>query len=130
VPVILSYVVCVLLGLLIILQASLIVGTPLGRFAWGGNWDVLPARERGFAALTIIGYALAGFVVLEGSGVLAYFPALASEIAAFVFAAVFFGGFALTATSRGPWERRLMLPTNLALSALFLIVAVTGHISK
>jgi hypothetical protein len=36
----------------------------------------------------------------------------------------------LTATSRGIWERRLMLPVNLALSALFLIIAVTGHISK
>lgn len=127
---ILSYVVCALLAVLIILQASLIVGAPLGRFAWGGRWDVLPGRERGFAALTIIGYALAGAAALEGSGVLDAIPTLASVIVAFLFAAVFFAGFVLTATSRGVWERRVMLPANLALSALFLIVAVTGHISK
>ncbi len=127
-PVILSYVVCVVLAAMIIFQASLIFGAPLGRFAWGGHWDVLPARERGFAALTIVGYALAGFVVLEGANVFAVFPALASEIATFVFAAAFFGAFVLTATSRSESERRLMLPANLALSALTLIVAVTGHI--
>ena len=127
---ILSYVVCALLAVLIILQASLIVGAPLGRFAWGGRWDVLPGRERGFAALTIIGYALAGFAALEGSGVLNYLPALASGIVAVVFTVAFFAGFVLTATSSGIWERRLMLPANLVLAALFLIIAVTGHISK
>ena len=127
-PIILSYVVCAVLAAMIVLQASLIFGAPFGRFAWGGHWDVLPARERGFAALLIVGYVLAGFVVLEGANVFALFPALASEIATFVFAALFFGGFVLTATSRSESERRLMLPVNLALSALTLIVAVTGHI--
>lgn len=127
-PVILAIICCVVLAGLVVLQVLLAAGAPLGRFVRGGQWDVLPGRERGFAALVAVGYAVAGFVVLEGADILSVLPALPSEVATFVFAALFFAGFVLTAMSRGEYERRLMLPVNLALAALFLIVAVTGHL--
>jgi hypothetical protein len=127
-PVVLAYICCALLAGLIILQASLVAGAPLGRFAWGGLSDVLPPRERGFSALAVAGYAIAGFVALDGASILSLVPVLTSEIATYLAAVLFFGGFILTATSRSESERRIMLPVNLALAALFLIVAVTGHL--
>jgi hypothetical protein len=128
VPVVLAYICCVALAGLIILQAALVAGAPLGRFAWGGDWDVLPARERGFAALAVIGYALAGFVVLQGANVFSLGPVIVAEIATYVGTAVFFASFIITAYSRSASERRIMFPVNLGLAALFLIVAVTGHV--
>ncbi|MEW9873186.1 hypothetical protein [Arthrobacter sp. HS15c] len=37
---------CALLAALAVFQAALIAGAPLGRFAWGGQHDVLPAKLR------------------------------------------------------------------------------------
>jgi NADH:ubiquinone oxidoreductase subunit 6 (subunit J) len=127
-PVVLAYVSCVVLAVLVVLQTALVGGAPLGRFAWGGAHDVLPARDRGYSALLILGYAVAAVVVLQGADLLALVPVVAAVLLTYVFTVVFFAAFVLTATSRSEYERRLMLPANLALSALFLIVAVTGHV--
>ena len=37
---------CILMAALAVFQAALIAGAPLGRFAWGGQHDVLPAKLR------------------------------------------------------------------------------------
>ena len=127
-PVVLAYICCALLAGLVILQVSLAAGAPLGRFAWGGDWDVLPSRERGFAGLAVVAYALAAVVALQGANIFSLVPAAIAEIATFFGAALFFTAFIRVARSRSDSERYFMLPVNLVLAALFLIVAVTGHL--
>jgi uncharacterized membrane protein YphA (DoxX/SURF4 family) len=68
-------------------------------------------------------------VALQGANLFLVLPVLASQIACYVVAALFFAAFILTARSRSLTERRVMLPFYVILSGLFLIVAIAGHIS-
>jgi hypothetical protein len=127
VPQVVATVCAVALIALAFYQFALLFGAPLARFAWGGEDHYLQSRFRGYAALTVIGALLAGFVALCGANILHLLPPLVSSIGCFVFAAASFAAFVLTARSRSPIERRVMLPTYLVLSALFLIVALAGQ---
>jgi hypothetical protein len=127
VPQVVAIVAALALVVLAVYQVVLIFGAPLARFAWGGEDHYLQPRFRGYAALTVVGALLAAFVALCGADILRFLPALVSGIGCFVFAAASFAAFVLTARSRSPIERHVMLPTYLILSALFLIVAVAGH---
>ena len=44
----------VILALLAVFQLALVLGAPLGRFAWGGTHRVLPARLRIGSAVSIV----------------------------------------------------------------------------
>jgi hypothetical protein len=48
-----AIVACAVLAGLTVFQAALIAGAPLGRFAWGGQHDVLPAKLRIGSAVSI-----------------------------------------------------------------------------
>ena len=108
-------------------QVVLLAGVPLARFAWGGEDHYLQPRHRRFAVLTIVGCLAGIFVALQGANLLLVIPALASQVACYVCAALLFAAFILTARSRSPLERHLMLPFCVILSALFLIIALAGH---
>jgi hypothetical protein len=108
-------------------QVVLLAGVPLARFAWGGEDHYLQPRFRGYATLTVVGSLLGAFVALCGADLLHVLPALVSAIGCFVYTAALFAAFVLTARSRSPIERRVMLPAFVILSALFLIVALAGH---
>jgi hypothetical protein len=127
VPQVVAIVCCTALVVLAIYQGVLLAGAPLARFAWGGEDHYLQPQFRGYAVLTILGALLGGFVALCGADILHQLPSLVSTIGNFVFTAALFGAFVLTARSRSPIERHVMLPTYLILSALFLIVALAGH---
>ncbi len=126
-PQVVAIVCCVALVGLAVYQVVLLAGAPLARFAWGGEDHYLQPRFRGYAVLTVLAALLAAFIALCGADILALIPALVSTIGCFVLTAALFGAFVLTARSRSPIERRVMLPTYLILSALFLIVALAGH---
>jgi hypothetical protein len=108
-------------------QVVLLAGVPLARFAWGGEDHYLQPQFRGYALLTILASLLGAFVALCGADLLRLLPQLVSAIACFVYTAALFAAFVLTARSRSPLERRVMLPAFVILSALFLIVALAGH---
>lgn len=108
-------------------QVVLLSGVALGRFAWGGEDHYLQPRHRPFAVLTILGCLLGICAALQGANLFLVIPVLASQIACYLFAALFFAAFVLAARSRSRTERRVMLPFWLILSALFLIVALAGH---
>jgi uncharacterized membrane protein len=127
VPQVVAIVCSVVLVALAVFQVTLLAGVPLARFAWGGEDHYLQPQFRGYAVLTAVAALLGTFVALCGADLLRSLPALVSAIGCFVFAAAAFAGFVLTARSRSPIERRVMLPLYLVLSALFLIVAVAGH---
>src|SRR5690606_3719032 len=46
-------------------QLALVFGAPLGRFAWGGQHEVLPANLRIGSAVSIVLYALFVVVLLD-----------------------------------------------------------------
>lgn len=127
-PVILAFLACGILGLLALFQVALIAGAPLGEFAWGGHNRVLAARERGTSAIAIVIYALIVLIILNAIGRVDVLSPLVGTIAIYVVAAAAFANFVVSAVSPSLKERALMSPVSLALAALCLFVAVTGHL--
>ena len=106
-------------------QALLVCGLPLGRFAWGGQHEVLPTRLRVGSLVSMVIYVLIGWVLLAragqdsgGHGVLG--------VAAWVIAGFFLLGAAGNLASRSRPERFVMTPVAVLLCALTVVVAVQG----
>ncbi len=126
-PQVVAIIVCVALVGFAAFQVVLLRGVPLARFAWGGEDHYLQPQFRPYALLTIAGCALGIFVALQGANILLVIPALASQVACYVYSGLLFTAFILTARSRSLLERQVMLPIYVVLSGLFLIVALAGH---
>jgi hypothetical protein len=116
---------CVVLGALAVFQALLVFGLPLGRFAWGGQHEVLPTRLRVGSLVSLVIYVLIGWVLLTragqdsgGHGVVA--------VAAWVIAGFFLLGAAGNLASRSRSERFVMTPVAVLLCALTVVVAAAG----
>src|SRR5688572_26647152 len=58
-----AVVVYVLLAALAVFQVALIAGAPLGRYAWGGQHEVLPTRLRIGSAISVLIYAWIAAVI-------------------------------------------------------------------
>jgi len=112
-------------AVLAIFQLSLVCGAPLGRFAWGGQHDVLPARLRRGSAIAVVLYAAFSVILLTASGVL-IIPVLASVTALLSWMIVVYLsiGTVMNAFSRSTAERFVMTPVAAVLAILSLIVAV------
>lgn len=126
-PQVVAIICCIALLGLAVFQVVLLAGVPLARFAWGGEDHYLQPQHRANAFLTICGCLLGIFVALQGANLFLVLPVLASQVACYVYAGIFFAAFILTARSRSLTERRVMLPFYVILSALFLIIALAGH---
>ena len=114
-----------LLVLLMGFQASLALGLPLGRFAWGGKYKVLPCNLRRASALAI---GILGFVlwVFLARGNVAY-PGpnpLWVRIFVWLFAAYFLLNTAMNLVSTSRAERWTMTPVAATLTASFVAVAM------
>jgi hypothetical protein len=116
---------CTILGCLAVFQAALAAGAPLGRFAWGGQHDVLPRKLRVGSVVSIVLYALFGYAALAKAGLA---PVLVSEtfidIFMWVLTAYFILGVAMNAISRSKPERFVMTPVALVLAVLFLLLSL------
>jgi hypothetical protein len=126
-PVVVAIICSLALLCLAAFQVALLLGAPLARFAWGGADHYLQPQFRRGAVLTVVFDLVAVFVVLQGANVFLVLPVLASQLATYLFTAIFFVLFVMAARSPSAAERRVMLPANLILAALFLIVAIAGH---
>lgn len=116
---------CVLIAGLALFQAALAAGAPLGRFAWGGGQDRLPAGLRVGSAVSIVVYALIALIVLERAGLSDLLPS--SQIAdtgIWVIVAYLALGVGMNAISRSRAERFTMTPLALALCGLALVVGL------
>ena len=82
-------VIVLLLGLLAAFQLTIALGAPLGRFAWGGQNRVLPARQRIGSVISIVLYALFAVIVLAAAGAVAGVPGLVVGVGIWVVFAVF-----------------------------------------
>lgn len=94
-------------------QMLLIAGRPLGRFAWGGQHDVLPTNLRIGSIFSIILYILFAAVIADCGGLISVgFP----DYAIWALAAYFTLGVLMNGISRSKPERNLMTPVALALA--------------
>jgi hypothetical protein len=116
---------CAVLAGLAVFQGALAAGQPLGRFAWGGQHRVLPARLRVGSVVSILVYGLIAAVVLHRAG-LASTPLPDGFVtgATWTIAGYFLIGVGLNLASRNPAERAVMTPVALVLCALCLVVAL------
>jgi hypothetical protein len=103
----------VLLAALGAFQVLLIFGQPLGRFAWGGQHNVLPTNLRISSILSIPLYALFAAVIADRAGLASIgFP----DYAIWALAAYFTLGILMNGISRSKDERNVMTPVALALA--------------
>ncbi|MCU1580609.1 MAG: hypothetical protein JWP19_2813 [Rhodoglobus sp.] len=115
-----------LLGALAVLQVLLIVGMPLGRFAWGGQQDRLSSRLRAAAGLAIVIYAvLAGIALAHAQVITTPLPSLVIVIAMWVITAYLFLSVLPNLASKSIHEKRLMTPVSALLAILALLIALT-----
>ena len=115
---------CALLGALAVFQALLVAGQPLGRFAWGGQHDVLPTGLRVGSAVSIALYAAFAVLMLSAADALDVLPTGFVEIAIWVLTGYFTLGIAMNAISRSRPERLLMTPVVLVLAVVCLVLAL------
>lgn len=114
----------VVLGLLAVFQLALALGAPLGRFAWGGQHRVLPARLRVGSAVSILVYALIVLVAWDRVGAIDLFGEPISEIAMWVIFAYFVLGILMNAISKSRPERYTMVPVSIILAVLSFFIAM------
>ena len=112
------------LAAVMVFQALLALGFPLGHLAWGGQHRVLPWKLRwgSFASFFLLG--LAAWAILVRTGLAGLDPdAGFFRVATWVFAAYFTLGIAMNAASRSRPERLTMTPVNIILATCFFVAA-------
>lgn len=119
-----AVVVCVLLAGLAVFQLLLAAGRPLGRFAWGGQHEVLPRRLRIGSAVSVVLYAVIAAVVLQAAGAIEVFPEAVADVGIWVVTGYLALGIPLNAISRSRSERLVMTPVVLVLAVGCLVVAL------
>ena len=115
---------CVILGALAVFQALLVVGKPLGRFAWGGQHTVLPRNLRVGSAISIVLYAAMVVLLLCAAGALDVLPGGFVDVAIWVLAGYFALGILLNGISRSRPERLVMTPVVSVLAVVSLVLAL------
>ncbi|PXA72102.1 hypothetical protein [Cryobacterium arcticum] len=116
----------VLMAGLIVFQAALIAGAPLGHLAWGGQDRVLPVQKRLGSAISIGLYLIFAVLVLQRAGLANVLPwPGVVVVATWVLAGYFALGIVLNAVSRSKPERLTMAPLSAVLMVLTVIVALS-----
>jgi len=117
---------CALLGALAVFQMLLILGLPLGRFAWGGQHAVLPARLRVGSAAAIVVYAVFAVVALDRGGLIPILPTpVIAVVAMWVIAAYLLFSLLPNLASKSKPEKLVMVPLSLLLTALAVVIALS-----
>jgi hypothetical protein len=112
-----AIVVSVLLVGLAVFQIVLVAGAPLGRFAWGGQSEVLPTALRIGSVVSVVSYAVIAWLVWRAVG---------QPDDGWIWGiTVFFGvGVLMNAVSRSRPERFVMTPFVLLLALCCLLIAL------
>src|SRR5215218_3988940 len=113
-----------LLAALAVFQGLLAAGAPLGRFAWGGQHEVLPIGLRIGSTVSIALYAFFAVLVLQVAGVISPLPDGFAEVAIWVLAGYFALGILMNAISRSRPERLTMIPVVPLLAGSCLVLEV------
>jgi hypothetical protein len=114
----------VLLAALAVFQGLLVAGLPLGRFAWGGQNEVLPVNLRVGSAVSIALYGVFAVLILQAAGTLSLLPDDVAGVAIWVLTGYLALGIAMNAISRSRPERLVMTPVVALLAGACLVLAV------
>ena len=116
---------CLILVGLSIFQVLLILGAPLGKFAWGGSYTVLPNKLRIASLMSIILYIIFSLLILSKAGLLNMAISVSIiQVGMWVLTGYFLLGAIMNGVSRSTSERRLMTPVAAMLAVLFLYVTL------
>jgi hypothetical protein len=110
----------VILAALAVFQVALVAGAPLGHFAWGGQYRVLPSRLRIGSAVSTVLYAV--FAIIIWAAVTR--SSAVGDIGIWVLTAFFGLGVLMNGISRSRPERLLMTPVVLVLALCSLVIAL------
>ena len=113
-----------LLAALAVFQGLLVAGFPLGRFAWGGQNEVLPVGLRIGSAVSIVLYAAFAVVILQAAGGPSFLPDGVADVAIWVLTGYLALGIAMNAISRSRPERLVMTPVVTVLAGACLVLAL------
>ena len=98
---------------------------PLGRFAWGGQRAVLPARLRAGSAVAIVVYAALAAVALDRAGLIGVLPGdTVAVVAMWVVAAYLLLSVLPNLASKSRHEKRVMVPVSLVRAGLAVLIAL------
>ena len=102
-----------------VFQVLLAAGVSLGDAAWGGTSTTLTPPLRIASAVSALLFVAAGWAVLAAAGVLrsSAFARAAARSTLWGFAGLFAASGVLNVFSSSPWERFLMAPLALLLTA-------------
>jgi hypothetical protein len=116
---------CTILAALAVFQAALIARAPIGRFAWGGQHEVLTPRLRVGSAVSIVLYAAFAVLIVERAELATIIGhAGFAQAACWVLFGYFTLGIVMNSVSRSKPERNTMVPVSLVLAVLVLVVAL------
>ena len=115
---------CVILAVLAVFQLALALGAPIGRFAWGGQHRVLPARLRIGSLVAIVIYAVIAVIALDRAGAIDVVSDVVSTVGMWVVFGYFVLGIPMNAVSRSRAERYTMTPIVVVLAVLSLLIAI------
>lgn len=114
-----------ILAVLTMFQLALVMGAPIGRFAWGGQHRVLPVRLRVGSVVSIGMYVFFAALVLSKAGIVPIIDSGAFlDISLWVVTAYLATGIPLNALSRSKPERYTMTPVVTVLVVCFVVVAL------
>lgn len=108
-------------------QLALVLGAPLGRAAWGGTYDQLPAGLRIASAFAVGLWVLAVPIVLRRGGFMISPPSEAiARWGTWILVGLLSLGALMNFASRSSWERFGWGPVALILAVLCFMIARGG----
>lgn len=119
-----AIVICVLLSLLAVMQLLLALGLPIGRFAWGGQYETLPVGMRVASLVSIALYAFFASIALQKAGITNFYKNQKFvNVSIWVIVGYSTLGILMNAASRSDSERNVMTPTVIILAICNFILA-------
>ena len=114
----------IIFSLLSVFQLLLIVGAPLGHFAWGGQHKTLPRKLRVGSAVSILIYAAFIVCILSKAAIWPILPeGTFLDVSLWIMTAYLTLGILLNAISRSRPERYTMTPVVFVLTICLFIIA-------
>ena len=111
--------------LMALFQFLLAFGAPIGKMAWGGNYEILPPKLRIGSFISAGIFILAIIIILENAKLYFIFnqPTIVN-IFSWIFVAIFGLSTIGNMVSKNRLEKMVMTPVALVLTILCFIVAV------
>lgn len=114
----------VLFGLIVILYILLVFGAPLGEYAMGGKYRVVPVKNRAMIVIAIVVQLFGIVMLLHAGGIInTVLPVKVVKIACYVFAVYLSLNVLMNIASKSKKEKIVMAPLSLIVAICYWIVA-------